>query len=247
MFTVHHPRFYSAKGPILARHDRIDDVPQAGFLRRFTPEPVKGLYRRLRDKILRTTYNPRRYWSKRGRTYMSEFPPAGDRSAGLITSLLSELRAESLLEVGCGYGRYLKAAREALSLRRICGVDISDTQIASAREFLKDHPNVELAVSPATKLAFTDNSFDAVLTYGLMIHLRPPEVRSFLAEARRVGRHWGLFVESSIHPDRPHLNPHYYFSHDYATVFARSALPVERRIVIHEHLHEYLYLVRLGG
>jgi len=219
-------------------------------LRRFVsplmPDAVLSGYRRLRYAIGRWLYEPRRFWTRCGRTYMQCFPPTGSRSEGIIIGVLRELEVNSLLDVGCGYGRYLKAVRQELALARLAGVDISPTQIAQAREYLRDFPDVELRLASATNLPFAAQSFDAILTYGLMIHLRERETERFLEEARRVGRHWGLFLESSNNAERPYLNPAYYFAHDYRTLFARHGLHLEREILIEARTHEYLYVVRLA-
>jgi SAM-dependent methyltransferase len=180
---------------------------------------------------------------------MDRFPPKGDRHEALILRELAERGVASLLDVGCGYGRYLRAAARCpdLRLQRVCGVDISPTQVEHARSFLADHPEVELVVSPATRLPLPDLSFDAVLTFGLMIHLRTREVDEFLREARRVCSGWGLFVESSNNLNEPHRNPPYYFAHDYEAVFARHGLGIEKRTPVNLALQEYLYVVRLTG
>jgi ubiquinone/menaquinone biosynthesis C-methylase UbiE len=208
---------------------------------------VKQLYRRVRDAVLRRAYDPRRYWTARGKTYMDEFPPCRGRSEDLIVRVLSELEVDSLLDVGCGYGRYLKAARTRLALCRLCGADISPTQIEHAREYLAGFPDVELVTAPATQLPFPDRSFDAVLTYGLMIHLRPAEAALFLEEAKRVGRRWGLFLEASTNLERPYLNPYYFFAHDYGKLFAKHRLPVSQRHLVNPQLSEFLYVVALTG
>lgn len=223
----------------------ISQIIHSPPMQRVVPERMKELYRRCRDRVLRTSYHPRSYWSRRGRTYMQEFPPATDRHATRIVELLAELRAESLLEAGCGYGRYLKAAAEKLPLSKICGVDISDTQIASARQFLKDFPRIELHIAPATALPLPDASFDTILTYGMLFCLRPDDFEGFLKEACRVGRRWGIFIEPSINRDQPHLNPHYYFAHDYPDAFRRYGMELLRSIVLNEPKNEVLYLVRL--
>ena len=216
------------------------------WLRAFLPEPAREAYRRLRDRVQRARYDPQRFWTRFGRTYIRKFPPGGERGEKLIIGTIRELEARSVLDIGCGYGRYLRAIAAEMRLDRLAGADISPTQIEEARKYCKDFPQIELAVSPATRLPFADAGFDLALTYGLMIHLRPREVEQFLAEARRVCRRWGVFLESSNNPERPHLNPPYYFAHEYDRVFAKMGMPVVKRIQVHEQTREYLYVVKLA-
>jgi len=215
-------------------------------LRRLIPKPVRDLLRRLRDRMRRRRYRPERFWTEAGKDYMDRWPPVGRRSEELIVRVLRECGVRSLLDVGCGYGRYLRAVREAVVLDRLCGIDISPTQIEHARDYLRDFDDIELSVGPATALPFEDDSFDALHTYGLMIHLCAKDVDVFFEETRRVGRRWGFFLESSTNRDRSHLNPPHYFAHDYPAAFARHRLHVEEQFLISEERDEYLYVVSLS-
>lgn len=206
---------------------------------------ARDVLRRLRDRVQRGLYSPRRFWTRFGRTYMQRFPPVGERGEALIAQTVDDLGVARLLEVGCGYGRYLLALRQRRAFDRLCGVDISPTQIAHARDYLKDFPDVELLVAPAEALPLPDGAFDMVFTYGLMIHLRRAQADAFLEEARRVAQRWGLFIESSNNPDRPHLNPPYYFAHDYAALFRRHGLAVERETSLNPAAREAAYFVRM--
>ena len=56
-----------------------------------------------------------------------------DRAAALgIADRIASYRPESVLEVGCGYGKLLKALRARLDVPLV-GVDFSPTQLARAR------------------------------------------------------------------------------------------------------------------
>ncbi len=85
-------------------------------------------------------FDPKRYWTERGRTYIREFPPGGSRSEELILDTLAKIKFQTLVEIGCGYGRYLKCIAERFPGTRLAGIDISPTQISEARKYLVDHP-----------------------------------------------------------------------------------------------------------
>ena len=216
------------------------------IIAKLTPKPIKGLYRKTRDWILRHRYNPHTFWTKWGKSYIEDFPPTGERKEPFFVEALGKLEFSSLLDVGCGYGRYLKLVKESFNPARLSGADISDTQLEEGRRFLADYPDIELRQSPATSLPFEDQSFDVVLTYGLMVCLRPDEVTVFLEEARRVGKTWGVFLESSNHPDEPHLNPHYYHAHEYEDLFKKVGMPVKAITEVDPATREKLYVVELN-
>lgn len=229
----------------MSLRERWSRAVHSPLAQRAAPEWAKALYRRARSRVERTFYDPRRFWTKFGRTYKDVHPPVGERSESLFVDTLTGLGATSVLDVGCGYGRYLLVLRTRMQLERLAGVDISPTMIETAREFVKAYPDIELQVASATRLPFKHASFDALITYSMMIHLRPEEADAFIEEAKRVGRRWGVFLESSNNPGKPWLNPPYYCAHEYDDLFRRHGLTVERRVTIREDMREYMYVVRL--
>jgi SAM-dependent methyltransferase len=98
-----------------------------------------------------------------------------------------------VLDVACGegYGSALLARHAS----RVVGADISPDAIGHARARYADVPNVEFAAADCAALPFADASFDAVVSFETIEHIRAQE--DFLDEVRRVLRPGGLFVLSS--------------------------------------------------
>ncbi|UTC74555.1 class I SAM-dependent methyltransferase [Treponema sp. OMZ 792] len=67
---------------------------------------------------------------------------------------------ESVLEIGCGYGRILKKLYPYA--KAVTGIDISEDSIKFAKEFLKDGSNIYLETMDAYKMNFKEE-FDMVL------------------------------------------------------------------------------------
>ena len=67
---------------------------------------------------------------------------------------------ESLLELGCGYGRVLRELSPKAG--RLTGVDISADSIALGRDYLADCPNVALQVMDVHRLEF-EAAFDVAV------------------------------------------------------------------------------------
>jgi len=103
---------------------------------------------------------------------------------------LKEIRNSKgkLLDVGCGGGDFL----EALSLYRpkckLFGIDLSKKAIDFAK---KKDIKAEFMVADAQKLPFKDKSFDIVVCFDLLEHVKKPE--KVLSEVNRVLRKGGLF------------------------------------------------------
>ena len=103
---------------------------------------------------------------------------------------LAELAGdESILDVGCGNGRYLSELRARGHRGFVCGADLSDGMLRSARPAAGDDP---LLVSDAQSLPFASESFDVALMMHMLYHV--PDRPKALAEIRRVVRPGGVVL-----------------------------------------------------
>lgn len=169
------------------------------------------------------TFDPKQYWIEKGRTYINEYPPGGQRCEELILATLATIEFESLLDVGCGYGRYLKCISDRFPEVKLAGVDISPTQLTEAKRYLLDHPEIELIEIDGLHLPYGDRSFDVTFTYGCMIHVPKNRIYDFFKELYRVTRHKGFYIESSRLGKRKlkhYLSPPViWYSHNYDSLF----------------------------
>jgi ubiquinone/menaquinone biosynthesis C-methylase UbiE len=100
----------------------------------------------------------------------------------------------NVLDLGCG------AARTSIGLARlgyrIIGIDLSEALLAEGR---RRYPQLDLRLMDATRLAFRDQSFDAVLfSYNGIDCIYPLAERTCcIAEAFRVLKRGGVFLLSS--------------------------------------------------
>lgn len=102
-----------------------------------------------------------------------------------------------ILDLGCGpadlWGQNEKQLRDTW---RICLADLSDGMVEAARKRVGDaSPAFSFALLDSTALPFPENSFDVVLSFGLLDHL--PDMPVALAEIRRVLRPGGFFYASA--------------------------------------------------
>lgn len=132
---------------------------------------------------------------------------------------------------GCGYGRYCKYIAEHFSGKRIAGVDISPTQIAQAKKYLREHADIELQEIDGEHFPYSDKSFDISFTYGCMIHVPYNKIHSFFEELCRVTWGKGLYIESNRQEGktlRQMLSPLViWYSHNHDKLFRHFHRPYE--------------------
>jgi 2-polyprenyl-3-methyl-5-hydroxy-6-metoxy-1,4-benzoquinol methylase len=125
--------------------------------------------------------------------------PAVDRKFERITAALrAHLPCGSLLDAGCGDGRYFHVIADAPPTERLAGCDISERILATARETAaKVGLSPELVRANVESLPFEDASFDVVLCTQVLEHLLDPE--DGVRELARVLRPGGTLVLSADH------------------------------------------------
>jgi ubiquinone/menaquinone biosynthesis C-methylase UbiE len=103
---------------------------------------------------------------------------------------------EAVLDVGCGTGALaLEAYKRVGAAGRVCGIDPGPRQVARARSKAgRAGIPIEFQVGVIERLAFLDQSFDAVLSTLLMHHLPDDLKRLGLAEIARVLKPGGRLV-----------------------------------------------------
>jgi len=92
--------------------------------------------------------------------------------------------ADSVLELGCGYGRV--AFRLAESARRVVGIDNAAGSIALARSLSDPGSRCEFLEMDALQLAFDDSEFDKVVCVQNGISAFGVDMEPLLREAARV-------------------------------------------------------------
>ncbi|MEW6301304.1 MAG: methyltransferase domain-containing protein [Thermodesulfobacteriota bacterium] len=117
--------------------------------------------------------------------------PAGVAAA--LLDVVRRVRAEQVLEVGCGTGHWLAAVRPAV--RRAYGLDLSSAMLRKAREqtlglfFVRGHAN---------RLPFAAGAFDFVFCVHALHHFADPS--AFVHDARWLLRSGGALAAIGMNP-----------------------------------------------
>jgi SAM-dependent methyltransferase len=143
--------------------------------------------------------NPRDYWTLRGGDdYFLEQEGQPGRSARSewLAERIAQYRPASILEIGCGYGKQLRAIRQHFNVP-MTGADFSPSQLGRARGYLRGLDGIELVLASGTALPFADASFDLVLTSAVILHNPPPLAEQIRREVIRVARRWAAHNEDT--------------------------------------------------
>lgn len=102
---------------------------------------------------------------------------------------------ETVLDLGCGYGRI--SIRLIEKTNRVVGIDISRENISFAKELYGNKSGLEFYVMDALKLGFPDNVFDITLCLQNGISAFGIEPKELLKESLRVTKEGGILLFSS--------------------------------------------------
>ena len=87
-----------------------------------------------------------------------------------------------IIDVGCGYGRILNELYEN-GFNDLTGVDTAENMIKRGK---REYPYLNLIANPDGKIPFPDNSFDAVVLFGILTCIPDDELQQdFLKEVCR--------------------------------------------------------------
>jgi 2-polyprenyl-3-methyl-5-hydroxy-6-metoxy-1,4-benzoquinol methylase len=104
----------------------------------------------------------------------------------MTCDLAEQLRPESVLDVGCGSGRYLSALA-SMGVKRLVGVDVSTAMIELAQQEMEGRPGAQVDLVQTEFLDWeTDEQFDLVVAMGLYDYIANPAV--MLARMRSLAR-----------------------------------------------------------
>jgi SAM-dependent methyltransferase len=143
--------------------------------------------------------DPRDYWTLRGGgDYFreQEGQPARTARAEWLARRIAEYRPTSILEIGCGYGKQLRALRGHLGVPLV-GIDFSSTQLGQARAYLDGLDGIGLVQGSGLALPFPDGAFDLVLTSAVILHNPPEDAERIRREVLRVARRLAAHNEAT--------------------------------------------------
>ncbi|GAB6038919.1 class I SAM-dependent methyltransferase [Fundidesulfovibrio butyratiphilus] len=130
-------------------------------------------------------------------TYDSDANPMLDADAAAVGPLLPPLRGKTVVDLGCGTGRWLSRFLDEGAVAT--GVDASQAMLDKAREKFGDNPRLRLELlNLDTELPLEPASFDLVFSSLVLEHIE--DLAHFFGQLPRLMRPDGLAVVSTMHP-----------------------------------------------
>lgn len=180
-------------------------------------------------------YDPLHFWEDFGADYLKTHKKQKDvqKYVAYVILKLEALKVKSLLDVGCSFGRLEPFLLDSGCVEEITGVDISQKQLDSAEEYLKDYDKkdkIKFEKQSVKNLSFESNSFDCVLSCETLQHMHLPSVRYAIHNMERVAKKYVILIERFIF-DGEHSQPHIW-SHDYYKLCTNAGFKVlENRLI----------------
>ena len=101
----------------------------------------------------------------------------------ILQRRLGPISKKNILDMGCGTGRFLDFAKN--------GIDFSKGMLAQAQAKYPDH---ELTVGDISKMPFPENSFEAIFSLHVFMHLKIETIEKAINEAHRVLKPGGILI-----------------------------------------------------
>lgn len=163
---------------------------------------------------LKGGYRPKIFWEEWGKTFFKDVYQRKIFSQHKwILEQIKELDPDSILEIGCGFGRNIKyLIKEGIPAEKITGTDISSTMLENCRQYIKNC-KVDLFLAEAVKLPFKDKEFSFSFTHGVLMHIPPEKITPTIKEIFRITKGYFLCVEQNYNGNE------YTFVHNYPRLF----------------------------
>jgi len=167
------------------------------------------------------------YWKERGRGYLSEFKRHNPmtryrfwrQEQAIRNSLPDDI--ESVLEVGCGFGRITKILLENPDIERIVATDISPDQIDAAKEQIADDRAEFQAMSVLDLNCHKE--FDLVIASEVLMHIPPHQIQDVMDRMERASKRYVMNVDWHA-PSEPIEAGGYCWQHDYCSLYSNAEL-----------------------
>lgn len=118
----------------------------------------------------------------------------------LVLDVLKEIPFESLLDVGCGDGRFLKEVYQRFSEKTMSGVDCSERAINMARAI---NPHIHYECIDICSSSYIDRVYDVVTLIEVLEHIEIDQVDDFISAcANHLGSN-GRLILTVPHKNKP--------------------------------------------
>ncbi len=145
-----------------------------------------------------------------------------------IANALDGKRAERSLEVGCGFGRLSLTIAEHSDAHTAIDINRDALDLAQAC-----YPKIDFQYGSAESIPFQDATFDLLVTWTVLQHIRPERIHRACSEVVRVLTPGAtvLLCEEAARPNEPGSHAWHRTVHDYERLFSPLTLVTHGTIV----------------
>lgn len=122
-----------------------------------------------------------------------------------VISKLNELKFDSLLDVGCGDGRFLREVRRVYADKNLLGVDYSPTAIRLANSM---NPHLEYMQGDISNMEL-GHSYDIVTLIEVLEHIPPDQISNFIDALASMVKADGKLLITVPHKNQKIIDKHY--------------------------------------
>lgn len=125
-------------------------------------------------------------WESRGNEWSKDWGAVSMQWYGTILPRIHRfLPAKTILEIGCGYGRWTEFLKDACN--HLIAIDLSEECIRACRQRFCTCSNVSFHCNDGTSLDFLDDkSIDFVFTFDALPLVDPPTLEAYMGQLPRI-------------------------------------------------------------
>ncbi len=163
-------------------------------------------------------YDPLHFWEDCGDKFFKSFkkPQELNKYAAWLIARIKSLKVDNLLDAGCGFARLVPFLLDSGVVKTINCIDISQKQLDSAKEYLKDYKLLDRITFEKRSIKWSNvkpYTYDCTMSIECMQHLPLTSVRYAIKQLQAVSKKYVVIIERFMY-DGEHPLPHLW-SHNY--------------------------------
>ena len=190
-------------------------------------------------------YDAKSYWLKRGKTLYSDNPYSKkeyELQMNEVLDYLKTLEFSSVLEYGCGYGRYTKLLLQNFKIKSYVATELSQDSIKEAKKLNQEFDNVEFKTTTIQDLNF-DEKFDLVLGTEVLQHVKEEEIKTCINKLVNLSKKHIVNIDSYFDVKPEYLARHC-FNHNYEVLYSKNENVKEvKRIKLSVFNHSLYHII----
>ena len=166
------------------------------------------------------------YWKKRGTDYYNELQNQPNHLQSRLKEqekhlieLLKNQNFKSILEIGCGWGRFTKILFEFFKPENYLAIDISESQIENAKKYVKNG-NIEFRCVTIQDLDVRDK-FELVFGGEVLMHIPFTDINEVIAKLVSLSKNKIISIDWYDENKIGVQSGGYCFVHDYPQLFKK--------------------------